>query len=144
MADRIHGRHGKVMMDLGGSPGSPAGGSPFAPLEVGDVRNFTLSMKTDRVEVTAFGDGNKRRVAGLPDYTGSIGFWYNSTGNALEILAAIMAGSPIGLRLIPDRREAGIYFEGPANLDGELNVDVNGAVSFDGTWDAAGRWEMES
>lgn len=141
---RIHGRHGKVFMDLGGSPGSPAGGSPFAPTEVGDVRSFTLSMKTDRVEVTAFGDANKQRVAGLPDYSGNIGLWYNSAGSTLEIIASILAGSPVGLKLMPDRRDPTIYFEGAANLDGELNVDVNGAVSFDGTWDAAGSWEMVS
>jgi hypothetical protein len=144
MADRIHGRYGQVLMDLGGSPGSPVGGSPYAPVAVGDVRSYTLSMKTDRVEVTAFGDTNKRRVAGLPDYSGNLSFWYNSTGDTLTIASAILAGTPVFLRLVPDSREASIYFEGLANLDGELSVDVGGAVSFNGTWDAAGSWTLTS
>lgn len=141
---RIHGRFGQVLMDLGGSPGSPVGTAPYALVEVGDVRNFTVSMKTDRVEVTSFGDSNKQRVQGLPDYSGSIGFYYNSAGSTLTLMGAILAGSQVRLRLVPDSREAGVYLEGLANIDGELNVDVNGAVTFDGEWDAAGDWALTS
>ena len=144
MAGRIHGRFGQVYMDLGGSPGSPIGGSPYAPVLVGDVKSFNISMKTDRADVTAQGDTNKRRVAGLPDYSGSLSCWYNTSGDTLTIAAAILAGTPVFLRLMPDSREPTTYFEGLSNLDGDLKVDVGGGVSFDGTWDAAGDWALVS
>jgi hypothetical protein len=138
---RIHGKSGKVLMDLGGSPGSPVGGAPYAPVEVADISGFTLNMSTDRVEVTAFGDTNKQRVAGLPDFSGDIsGFWNSASGPAF--FGVVLGGQPVFLRLMPNRNEPTYYFEGLANLDGTLEVPVNGAATITGTWDAAGNWTM--
>lgn len=138
---RIHGKHGQVLMDLGGSPGSPVGGSPYAPVAIGDVDAWTLDLSTDRVEVTCFGDTNKQRVTGLPDFSGTIaGQWNKDTTPSL--MAVVLGGSPVFLRLVPNRNEATYYFEGLANIDGSINCAANGSVSFAGKWDAAGDWIM--
>ncbi len=137
---RKHGKSGQVLMDLGGSPGSPVGGSPYAPVAVGDINAWTLSMKTDRVDVTCFGDTNKQRVAGLPDYSGTVSGFWNPSGTIPTIIAAVLAGDTVFLRLMPDTADTTNYFEGLANLDADLDCSATGAVTFKGTWDAAGNW----
>jgi hypothetical protein len=131
---RLHGKAGRIQMD-------PAGGSSVVTL--GDLNAWTLDMATDRVEVTAFGDTNKRRVAGLPDFSGTISGWWNAvTSSSPFYFAAVLAGTPVTLRLIPNTADATVYFQGLANVDGSVNVSATGAVSTSGKWDAAGNWTI--
>lgn len=130
---RIHGKNGQVYMDADGA-------SPFSYTLIGDLSNWTLDMKTDRVETTSFGDTNKTRVAGLPDYSGAIsGFW--NAGNVAYV-DAVLAGIPVQLKLVPNSADATVFFSGLANIDGAIEVPVNGAVTMSGTWDAAGNWTL--
>lgn len=130
---RINGSRGQVKMD-------PTGGTAVAT--VGDLSKWTLDMKKDRQVVTAFGDTNVQRVMGLPDFSGAIsGFWNKLTSPTL--FDAILGSIPVFLHLIPDTNDPTYLFKGLANLDGSIDVDVNGAVSFAGSWDAAGNWVME-
>ena len=93
------------------------------------------------MEVT-FGDTNVQRVTGLPDYSGDLGgFWNSATTPA--IFAAILAGTPVGLKLIPNTLESTFFFSGQAYLDGGIDVSATGAVSFTGTWVAASNWVMD-
>lgn len=131
---RLHGKNGRVQMD-------PAGGGALVTL--GDINSWTLDMSTDRVVVTAFEDTNVRRVAGLPDYSGSLGMWWNAlTSSTPAYLAAVLAGTPVTLRLLPNKNDPTVYFQGLANVDGGLNVSATGAISGSGKWDAASNWTM--
>jgi hypothetical protein len=131
---RLHGKNGQIKMD-------PAGGSALVIL--GDLNAWSLDMSTDRTEVTAFGDTNKRRVAGLPDYAGNLGGWWNAVASSSPAyFAAVLAGIPVTLRLIPNRLDPTTYFQGLANVDGGVDVSATGAISTKGKWDAAGNWTL--
>jgi hypothetical protein len=132
---RIHGKHGQVLMD------PTATAPPVSPDAIADISDFTLDLSTQRVEVTAFGDTNIRRVTGLPDYAGTLGgFWNSATSPAL--FTVILSGVPAWLRLMPDSLEPTYFFEGLANIDGGIKVSATGAVTFSGKWDAADNWTM--
>lgn len=133
MAGRKHGKAGQVLMDT-----TPA--SPVTPVALADLNAWTLSMSTDRADVTCFGDTNKQRVTGLPDYSGTIGGVWNSASTP-TLFNAMLAGTPVWLRLVPSTTEATFFAEGLANLDGAINVAANGAVTISGKWDAAGNWD---
>lgn len=130
--NRIHGKNGQVKMD-------PTGGS--SPVFVADLNAWSLDMATDRIEVTAFGDTNKRRVSGLPDFSGTLGGWWNASTSPAYFVA-VLAGIPVFLQLIPSALDPTALFSGLANIDGGLNVSATGAVSISGKWDAAGNWVM--
>lgn len=131
---RIHGKRGQVLMDADG-------GSPLSFVAVADLSMWTLDMKTDRVVTTAFGDTNVNRVAGLPDFSGTLGGWWNSATTP-TLFDAVLAGVPVGLKLVPDSADATFFFSGLANIDGSINVSATGAVSISGAWDAAANWTM--
>lgn len=128
---RIHGKNGQVYVDVDGA-------SPFSYSLIADLNAWTLDMSTDRVDVTAFGDTNKQRVSGLPDYSGTIGGWFNA-GN-VTYLDAVLAGIPVQMKLVPNSADSSVFFSGLANIDGSVNVPATGAASMAGTWDAAGNW----
>jgi hypothetical protein len=119
----------------------PAVASPLVVAAVADLNSWTLDLTKDRVDVTAFQDVNKQRVMGLPDFSGTIGgFWNSSTSPTL--FNAVLGDTPVWLRLVPSTLEPTFYFEGLANLDGSINVSATGAVTITGNWDAAGNWDM--
>src|SRR6188768_737640 len=118
---RIHGKNGQVKMDT-----TPA--SPVTPVVVADLNAWTLDMSQDRVDVTCFGDTNKQRVTGLPDFSGTLaGCWNSATSPTL--MAVILSTAAAWLRLIPNTLEPTYFFEGLANIDGSINVDASGAVT---------------
>jgi len=131
---RLHGKTGQIRMD-------PAGGSSLVTLT--DLDTWTLDMATDRAVVTAFGDTNVRRVAGLPDFSGTISGWWNAVASSSPFyFAAVLAGTPVTLRLIPNSADATVYFQGLANIDGSVNVSATGAIKMAGKWDAGGNWTI--
>jgi hypothetical protein len=132
---RLHGKNGQIQMD-------PAGGSALVIL--GDLSAWSLDMGTDRVEVTGFGDTNKRRVSGLPDYSGALGGWWNAVASSSPAyFAAVLAGIPVTLRLVPNKLDPTAYFQGLSNIDGSVDVSATGAISTKGKWDAAGNWVIK-
>ena len=131
---RLHGKTGQIQMD-------PAGGAALVVLA--DMNTWSLDMSTDRVDVTAFGDTNKQRKAGLPDFSGDLGGWWNAVATSSPVyFAAVLAGVPVTLRLIPNSADPTTYFQGLANVDGAVSVSATGAVSTKGKWDAAGNWTL--
>jgi hypothetical protein len=134
MAGRKHGVYGQIMADLDGT-------SPATYAELADLNGWTLSMTRDRQPAVAFGDTNIIRVAGLPDYSGTISGLWNSASSP-TLFAAILAGDPVYLKLVPNRTESTYFFSGLANLDGTVTVGSGGVVGITGTWDAADNWEM--
>jgi hypothetical protein len=131
---RLHGKAGQVQMD-------PAGGATLVTLA--DTNSWTLDLATDRVDVTAFQDTNKRRVSGLPDFSGTLGLWWNAVATSSpRYFAAVLAGTPVTLRLVPNTADPTVYFQGLANVDGSVNVSATGAISSSGKWDAANNWTL--
>jgi hypothetical protein len=118
------------------------GASPWS--RWGDLTSWTLDMGTDRVDVTAFGTRTKRRTAGLPDFSGAIAGWWNAlTSSSPAYFAAVLAGTPVTLRLIPNSLDPTVYFQGLANVDGGVDVSSTGAISTKGKWDAGGNWSIK-
>ena len=131
---RLHGKTGQVQMD-------PAGGSTLVALA--DTNKWSLDLSTDRIPVTAFGDTNIRRVSGLPDFSGSLALWWNAVATSSpRYFAAVLAGTPVTLRLIPNTADPTVYFQGLANVDGSVDVSATGAISSSGKWDAANNWTI--
>jgi hypothetical protein len=130
------GRNGDVKWD-------PTGGA--TGVTIISLNNWKLSLKTDKIDVTCFGDQNKVYVPGMKDISGSVaGFWNSSE---LALFEATDATSPGMLTLIPDTTDAAaatMLFKGLAYLDADIDTDVNGAPAVTGTILAAGPWTLPS
>lgn len=134
------GRYGNVKYDPNGDA-SPTDLQPIVSLNT-----WKLSQKTDKINVTCFGDRNKVYVPGLKDISGSVSGFWNS--DSLELFRAVDAETPGLLQLIPnDQDEAGSpllvpAFEGLAYLDVDIDTNVEGAPSLSGSFMAAGSWSL--
>jgi len=130
---RISGKLGQVKMD-------PAGGSSLTT--VADVNGWTIDLSKSKVDVTCFGDTNIQRVVTLPDFQGTLQGIWNST-NIATLVDAILGSTAVTLRLVPNTDEPTYYFEGLAYLDGSIDATQSGAVTFSGSWVAAGNWTFQ-
>lgn len=117
---------------------NPTPGVAPAIAIVSALNSWSYSAKRDRVDVTCFGDHNKRKVLGLPDISGALGGFFDSANPVIFDVAD--GTTPALLRLIPFKLEPEHYFQGPAYADASIKVDAKGAVSVDASWDAAGDW----
>lgn len=135
----LSGRDGLVKWDPTGAGGATA-------VALASISGFTLSMKVEKIPVSAFQDTNRVYVPGLPDISGSLTGWYNS--DDLALFEAARASAPGFLELIPHTSEtsgtpaAPLMFSGPAYLDGEIDTNVDGAPSISGEIVAAGSWNI--
>jgi hypothetical protein len=127
---RYHGRRSRVLMST-----TAAG----AASEVIGIRSWSYSQEVDTVEVTAFGDTNKRYVQGLPDATGEFeGFWEDSEA---KIWAAVASGDGVKIYMYPDHTNApSKYVYGPAWLSASIETAVDGAVTISASFAANGAW----
>lgn len=116
----------------------PAGGTSY--VEVASINAWDLSMKRDRADATAFGDTNKVKVLGLPDFTGTIGGLWDATD--ISLFTAALGTTAVHLKLLPDRNGATHYFHGLAYLDASISVKNDGVVGYQSTFDAAGNWAL--
>lgn len=100
---------------------------------------WSLDRTTDKVDVSGFGDANKIYVVGKQDLTGTIsGFWDDANDKLFD---AADSGSPVTMFLYPDVTNAAAqWWTGLAYVDASINADSNGAVSFSGSFSAAGNW----
>lgn len=122
------GRNGQVKYDQ-------AGTTPEALI---NLNHWKLDRKTPKSKVTCFGAVNEVYVPGLPDISGSLdGFW-DST--ALELFQAAEAGTPGLLELIPNTDEAAFKWSGLAYLDASIDCKLDGAPSVSGSFVAGGPW----
>jgi hypothetical protein len=124
-----HGKKGVVYM-------SATGTGVAVPLT--KAATWSLNSAVDRVEVTAFGDVNKTYVQGLPDITGDIsGFWDDTSD---QLYDASRSADGVKLYLYPSADAATKFWSGPAWVDFNISVDVNGAVTVSGSFAANGAW----
>ena len=130
---KIHGSRGQVAMDV-------AGGTTYTT--VADLNSWTLDTTRDTAEVTAFGNTNKQFVLGLPNYTGTLGGFWNTTSSP-ALFDAIFGTAAVGLKLTMDTAVATDFFSGLAYLTGGgIAVGVGGAVTITSGWVAAGNWTL--
>ena len=122
MPGRKHGVYGDIKMGIG---------SPV--VSAADLNAWTLNLTRDRQVVTAFNDANVKRVAGLADYSGTLGGWWNSDSSP-AFFDFVMGEAPVTLRLI--------HSSAARIRASALNVSATGAVAITGTWDAADNWTM--
>lgn len=131
------GRYGQIKYD-------PSGISPSNT--VSSLNTWKLSQKTDKINVTCFGDNNKKYVQGLKDISGSVGGFWDS--NELTLFEAVDAADPGLLELIPNYNDgAGSplvvpAFSGLAYLDVDIDTEVEGAPKITGSFVAAGDWSL--
>jgi hypothetical protein len=126
----LSGRYGTIKYD-------PAGVTPVALVS---LDKWKLSQKTNKIKVTCFGDGNQVYVPGLPDLSGTIsGFWNSSN---VILFQAINAATPGKLALAPNNNEPTFGWSGLAYLDADIDCGVEAAPAVTGTFVAAGPWLM--
>lgn len=126
---RYHGKGGMVYIST-----TAAGALSMAV----SLSKWSLDMKTDKVEVTAFGDNNRRYVAGLKDVAGAISGFWDDTGDTLW--QAADSGDGVKMVLYPSRLAPTKYWTGPAWLDASIDVDSGGANTVSGSFVANGDW----
>jgi hypothetical protein len=126
---RHHGRNGSVY--LGVTSGAAASPCTFQA-------SWSINMVTDKQDVTAFGDGNKVYVAGLPDSSGDFsGFWDDA---ASQTYIAAVDGLPRNFYLYPDISNAvNAYWFGTVLPDFSADGAVGGPVNVKSTWNAASK-----
>lgn len=124
---RIAGRRGRIYMGVA-NDSATAEPLPF-------FASWSMEFTTEKIEVTAFGDGTKVYVAGLPDATGEFSGFYDDASN--QTYTAAVDGLPRKFYLYPSTALATQYFFGTILPDFTVNAEVNGAVEVSASWSAA-------
>lgn len=127
MGSRRHGRNGFLYAAI-------ASGGTAEPVFF--LNKWTIDFKTDKVEVTSFGDTNKTYAAGLPDSSGSFsGFW---TDDCNDLYTAAQDGVGRKFYLYPDKsNKPNTYWFGTGLFDFSQAGGTAEAVSASGTFVAA-------
>ena len=126
---RRHGRNGQVYVGIT----SAAAASPMT-----FQASWSINMVTDKVDVTAFGDGNKVYVAGLPDSSGDFAGFMDDVTSQTYIAAT--DGLPRNFYLYPDAtNDPNVYWFGTILPDFSADGAVAGAVNFKASWNAASK-----
>jgi hypothetical protein len=129
------GRYGEVRFSATGNGTTPP------PTVVLSLNKWKLSCKTDKQNVTCFGDTNKVYVPGMPDVSGNVaGFW--NSDELVLFTAAMNNDVPGWLELVPNKNEATFVFAGPAYLDADIDASVEAAPAVTGDFMAAGSWTI--
>jgi hypothetical protein len=124
----LTGRYGQVLYD-------PLGATATVPII--SLNAWKLSTKTDKEDVSCFGDANKVYVPGLKDLSGSVGGFWNSAD--LTLFEAADAATPGMLKLLPNQNEATFFWSGLAYLDADIDCTLK-APKVTGSFVAAGPW----
>ena len=131
------GRDGLVKWD-------PTGGATGVALV--SIKSWTLSLATEKINVTCFQDTNRVYIPGMRDISGTLtGFWNSDDMSLVEATALTAPGM---LQLIPHSNDPSALtpheFSGLAYMDAEIDTDVEGAPALSGTFMAAGPWTLPS
>lgn len=126
---RYAGRKGVVYLSTSGS-GTAA--------SIIGLDKWSLNMPTDKIEVTAFGDGNKTYVQGLPDVDGQISGWWDDTDD--NLYDASRSTSAVKMYLYPSSDVTTKYWYGTAWVDFSIQTDVKGAPAVSGSFKGASTW----
>jgi hypothetical protein len=122
---RSHGRFGRVYLSL-------TSGGTAEPIAF--VRTWAFNAASDKVDVTALTDPAKIYVAGLPDGSGELSFWYDDA--TVQTYTAAADGIARKFYLYPTASTAQ-YFWGTVFPDFNVSAAVDGAVEGTASWSAA-------
>jgi len=130
----LTGRYGEVLWD-------PTGTGTPAPVAIISLNAWKLSLKTDKEDVSCYGDTNKVYVPGLKDVSGTLGGFYNSADKTL--FEAADQGTPGLLKLVPNSQtgEMANFWSGKAYMDADIDCTLQ-APKVSGTFMAAGPWTI--
>ena len=109
-----------------------------AAVAVLKLTEWSLDMPTDKVDVTSFGDANKRYVQGVKDISGSLSGIWDDTDDALYDACGSDGGNL--MYLYPSSLVVTKYWYGPAWIDFSVSSGVADAVKIAGTFVANGAW----
>lgn len=130
---RRHGYKGSINMDS-------TGGSTYVP--VASMNAWTIELTRERVDVTCFLDPNRVYVQGNSDIKGTVkGQW--EAAESIKLMRVMMGDLAVALKLVPSELDPTTFFSGPAYLDGGLDVAVDGAITLNGSYAAAGAWVLD-
>ena len=108
------------------------------PVVIASLNKWKLSLKTDKINVTCFGDQNKVYVPGMRDISGTFSGFWNS--DELTLFEATEAETPGKLELVPNSTEPTFKWAGLAYMDAEIDTSVEGAPAVTGSFMAADTW----
>lgn len=122
MAER-HGKNSRVILDG----------------TVVKMNSLNVNLSKDKVEVTGFGDSNKRYVVGFKDVAADFsGFWDDAIDKLMDVSDL---ETPINVYLYPDAVNAPTqYWWGSAYIDASWSSGTSAAVAVSGSVTAAGNF----
>ena len=124
---RFAGRNGRVYFAV--ASGGEASALPF-------IATWSMNAASERFEVTAFGDGSKTYVAGLPDGSGEFGGFMDDA--TAQTYTAAVDGVARKFYLYPTTpATTGPYWFGTVFADFSANGSVGGATELSSSWSAA-------
>jgi hypothetical protein len=124
---RRHGRNSRIYLGL-----TSAGTAEPIMFQA----KWTIDFSVDFPEVTAFGDTNKVRVAGLPDAKGTFTGFYDDV--TVETYTAATDGVARKWYLYPDIvNDPAQYWFGTIFADFHVDGDVAGSLATSANWVAA-------
>lgn len=126
---RYHGKKGRVMMST-----SLAG----TAVKVNNVKSYSLSFETEKVDVTAMEDANKVYVQGLPDVSGDLTFEWDDADSTLY--DASISADGVKMYIYPSADALTRYFYGTAWVDYSLEQAQDSSVNGSASFSAAGPW----
>lgn len=99
------------------------------------LKQWSISFKTGRTDVTSFDDTNMVYISGKPDASGSFSGWYDNA--TAQTYTAATDGVARKFYLYPDRTVATQYWFGTGLFDFEVSGQHDGAVAITGSFAAA-------
>lgn len=125
MADlRKHGKDGAIYVD---------------GVKVAAKAEWTISLARDTVEVTAFGDTNKRYVVGLRDISGTYAGFLDNDGDTMLTAAGEEAKF---IELYSDDTNNVLVASGSGFIDATVNCSNTDAVRINGNFRASSDWAV--
>ena len=125
---RLHGKNGAIYVN------GPRG----TGTRVAAKSQWTLNLSRDYVEVTAFGDGNKRYLAGLKDISGSFNGFLDVSGD-LMVNNTSTDDVPIYLYAEDDASPI-LIASGLGLIDTSISTMNNDAIRVSGNIRASSDW----
>ena len=102
------------------------------------LSKWSLDMATEKIETTSFCDSNRTYVASMKDLTGTLSGFWDAADDKLFLAADSVDGCK--LYLYPTKNVPTKYWYGPAWLDASIEVDIAGAITIEGNFNANGSW----
>jgi hypothetical protein len=102
------------------------------------LSKWSLNQDMEMIETTSFCDSNRTFTAGMKNTAGSLSGFYDAADDKLFV--AVDSPSGVKLYLYPTKNVPTKYWYGPAFVTASIEVDVQGAITIEGSFSALGSW----